>query len=196
MYTTVDIMPELKKNILSFGYGINFKYEGMLLHSLDRFYVMTKFVLPKIEDLKFTTIKFDSSCKYLDTGRKKNNYPSNYIPNLMVYCKEIVSYINLYKKKTDYYNCTAYEILTKEVSLILPTFPKDKRYMRYYCITYHRFIGLAYKGISSFLHHKWQNALHKAFMAMEKKVDMQRNEICNLEDSMVMYGIFNSDILE
>ena len=36
-------MPELKKNILKFGYGINFKYEGMLAYSFDRFYVITKF---------------------------------------------------------------------------------------------------------------------------------------------------------
>ena len=64
----------------------------MLLHSFDRFYVMTKFVLPKIEDLKFTTIKCDSSCKYLDTGRGKGNYPSNYIPNLTAYWKKIVPY--------------------------------------------------------------------------------------------------------
>ena len=39
----VDIMPELKKNILNFGYGVNFKYEGMLSHSFDRFYIVTKF---------------------------------------------------------------------------------------------------------------------------------------------------------
>ena len=34
-YTSVEIMPELQKNILN--YGINFKYEGMLAHSFDGF---------------------------------------------------------------------------------------------------------------------------------------------------------------
>ena len=38
---TIDVMPELKKNVLNFGYGANFKYEGMLMHSFDRFYVVT-----------------------------------------------------------------------------------------------------------------------------------------------------------
>ena len=33
--STVDIMPELKRNILNFGYGVNFKYKGMLSHSFD-----------------------------------------------------------------------------------------------------------------------------------------------------------------
>ena len=28
---------ELQKNILKFGYGINYKYEGILAHSFDRF---------------------------------------------------------------------------------------------------------------------------------------------------------------
>ena len=35
--------PELQRNILKFGYGINYKYKGMLAHSFDRFYIVTKF---------------------------------------------------------------------------------------------------------------------------------------------------------
>ena len=31
---------------------------------------------------------------------------------------------------------------------------------------------------------------------MENKVDIQHNKIFHLEDSMVMYGIYNSDTLE
>ena len=45
-YSSVEIKPELQKNILKSGYGINYKYEGMLAHSFDRFYVITKFILP------------------------------------------------------------------------------------------------------------------------------------------------------
>ena len=47
--------------MLKFGYVINFKYEGMLVHSLDRFYVVTKFILPTVSDLKFSTINFDET---------------------------------------------------------------------------------------------------------------------------------------
>ena len=42
-YTLVDIMPQLKRNILNFGYRINFKYWGMLSHSFDKVYIVTKF---------------------------------------------------------------------------------------------------------------------------------------------------------
>ena len=51
--SAVSIMPELKHNILRFGYGVNFRYEGMLAHSFDRFYVVTRIEIPKVLDLKF-----------------------------------------------------------------------------------------------------------------------------------------------
>ena len=56
------MMPELKKNVLNFGYDVNFKYEGMLAHSFYRFYLVTKFELPK-EDLRLMTFSFDLTCK-------------------------------------------------------------------------------------------------------------------------------------
>ena len=62
--TYTKFKPELKKNILSFGYSINFKYEGMLTHSFDKFYVVTKFILPSIEDLNFSTLNYDNICAY------------------------------------------------------------------------------------------------------------------------------------
>ena len=64
--TSTKIKLELKKNILNFGYGINYKYEGMLAHSSDRFYVVTKFILPSIGDLNFSTLNYDNTCTYLD----------------------------------------------------------------------------------------------------------------------------------
>ena len=48
------------------------------------------------------------------------------------------------------------------------------------------FIGLAYEGISSFLHYKRQKALHKVVHVMENKVDIQCTKIFHLEDSVVM----------
>ena len=46
-------MSGLKRNILNFGYRINFKYEEMLVESFDRVYVGTKFILPSVSDLNF-----------------------------------------------------------------------------------------------------------------------------------------------
>ena len=65
----VNIMPDLKQNILNFRYDVNFKYKGMLLHTLNRFNIETKFELPKIEDLHLMTIKLDSTCNYFSRGK-------------------------------------------------------------------------------------------------------------------------------
>ena len=58
------------------------------------------------------------------------------------------------------------------------------------------FIGLAYEGISSFLHHMWNTAVHKAVNAMDNKANMQHNNVIQLENSMLMYGIYNVETLE
>ena len=56
-------------------------------------------------------------------------------------------------------------------------------------------IGLAFEGISSFLHHKRHEALTKAVNIMKEKADFQHNRVYHLEDTMIMYGEYNSDML-
>ena len=67
VYSTsaVSIMPELKCNVLRFGYGVNFRYEGMLSHSFDRFYVVTEIEIPKVSDLNLTLFQFDYNCCHM-----------------------------------------------------------------------------------------------------------------------------------
>ena len=186
----IDTKPELKKNVLNFRYGVNFKYEGMLSLSFDRFYVVTKFEMPKVKDLKLTTFSFDLTCKHL-------NNPKSYIHCYLKHCKKIAPYVGFYQKQIEYYNGTAYDILEKEIGLILPTYGRRNK----------RFIGailggiasnmisLASEGISSFLHHKRHKALTKAVNVMKEKVDLQCNRVYHLEDTMIMYGKYNSDML-
>ena len=87
-YSVVDIMPELKRNILNFGYVVNFKYEGMPSHSFDRFYIVTKFELPKTKDLKLATFGFDFECSCANHTSTSNTY---YV-RLMNYCMKITLY--------------------------------------------------------------------------------------------------------
>ena len=44
---------ELQNNILKFRYGINYKYVGTISYSFDKFCVVTKFELPKVQDTVF-----------------------------------------------------------------------------------------------------------------------------------------------
>ena len=52
----ISIMPELKHNILRFGYGVNFRYEGMLSNSFNRFYVVMKIEIPKVSAFEFNIV--------------------------------------------------------------------------------------------------------------------------------------------
>ena len=71
------------------------------------------------------------------------------------YCIKIAPYVDYYQKQLDYYNQMAYEIITNELALILPTFPKEERQKKGIVTSLIiGFIGLAYEGISSFLHYK------------------------------------------
>ena len=58
------------------------------------------------------------------------------------------------------------------------------------------FIGLAYEGISSFLQQNCKNALHKAVNAMNNQASIQHNKLMKLDDTMLMYGIYNTETLE
>ena len=77
--TSVEIRPKLQRNILNFGYGINYKYEGMLTQSFDRFYVVTKFMLPTIEDLKVSKLNFNDSCAHMENKFAQNTESRKYI---------------------------------------------------------------------------------------------------------------------
>ena len=185
-------MPELKKNVLNFGYGANLKYKGMLAHSFDRFYVVTKFEMPKIEDLKLTTFTFDFACRHLMSDKP-------FMQKYLKHCQRIVPYIRLYQKQVQYYNQTTYNILQYEINLILPTLNDLNRKKRFLSAVLgtiaSKIIGLAFEGISSFLHHKRHKALNKAIKQINERQNIEHNRIYHLEDTMIMYGKYNSDTL-
>ena len=56
-------------------------------------------------------------------------------------------------------------------------------------------IGLAFEGISSFLHDKRHKALTKAVNVMKEKANLQCNRVYHLEDTMIMYVKYNLDTL-
>ena len=98
--SAVSIMPELKQNVLRFGYGVNYRYEGMLAHSFDRFYVVTKVELPKVTDLNLTMFQFDYNCSHVaNIGRFIIGFrfmPTNTIQNMLKYTVRILFHICIY----------------------------------------------------------------------------------------------------
>ena len=127
--------------------------------------------------------------------------PTTDYARLMNYCMKIAPYAQLYQRQIQYYNKTAYDTLANDIGKILPKFPTDKRQKCGAILTIlgsiaSKVIGLAYEGISSLVHHKRHKALHKAVVVMNERSNVQRNQIHHLEDSMIMYGVYNSDTLK
>ena len=122
-YSSVKIKPELQKNVLKFGYGINYKYKEMLAHSFDRFYVVTKFILPTLDDLRLSPIKYDKECNYLcDLVDQGSEQIKQNIKDLLLYFSKIRPYMAFYKMQIKAHNNTVHHILKKELDLILPKF--------------------------------------------------------------------------
>ena len=86
--------------------------------------MVAKFELPRVEDLKLTTIEFHSKCSYLARNDTQKN---SYFPKPLTYCLKIVPYVEFYQKQIEYYNYMAYDILTNKIGPTHTTFPKEKR---------------------------------------------------------------------
>ena len=122
----------------------------MLAPSFDRFYMVTKFILPSIGDLNFSTSNYDNTCAYLDNKNMCNTGSKKHKLDLMTFCKKIEPFVLYYIQHT---TNTAHDILENEINVILPQIPRKQK-CGIITMLVSSFIELDYEGISSFLHHK------------------------------------------
>ena len=116
----------------------------MLVHSFDRFYIVTKFMLPSMRDIKFSKLNFDHSCTYMNKEYAPNTDSRKYLTELKTYCNKIKPFVSHYTNLIKSYNATVYNILENEIKPLLPGLSRQK----WGIITTQ---GLAYEGISRFL---------------------------------------------
>ena len=103
-----------------------------------------KFILPTVEDLKFSTLYFDNNCEYLKENDKGHNAEAKqHILDLITYCRKMRPRVYLYKQQIKSLNETAHHILKNKVYLILPQFPTNRK-ERYYHITNFRLQRIRY----------------------------------------------------
>ena len=107
----------------------------MLAHSFDRFYVVTKFMLPMIGDLKFSKLDFDYACMYMKKEYGPNTDSRKYLLELKTYCNKIKPFVTYYSKLIQSYNKTAHNILENEIRLLLPQVSKKTKSWNYHHIS-------------------------------------------------------------
>ena len=108
---------------------------------------------------------------------------------------KIKPFVTYYNKLINSYNNTTHSVLEKEIKLLLPQVTNRQKHGIITTLV-SNFIGLACEGISSFLQHKRDKALHQAVNAMNNKVNIQHNKLMKFNDAMLMYGIYNAEMLE
>ena len=121
---SIKFNPELQKNILKFGYGINYKYEGMLVHSFDRFYIITKFILPSMGNIKFSNLNFDHSYAYINKKYASNIDSNKDLAELKTYCNKINHFVLHYSNLIKSYNDSVYSMLENKIKPLLPRISK------------------------------------------------------------------------
>ena len=73
--------------------------------------------------------------------------------DLITFCKKIELFVLYYKRLIKSYNNTTHSILEKEINLMVPQLQRKQK-CGIITMLVSSFIGLAYEGISIFLHHK------------------------------------------
>ena len=125
-------------------------------------------MLPMMEDLKLSPIKYDKEWEYLcNLDDQNNDHNKENIRDLLLYCAKSRPYKAFYKMQIKAHNNTAHYILKNEVDLILTKFSKGQKSKRgIFSTIISGFVGLALESILSFLHNRRHKALHKAVKAM------------------------------
>ena len=99
-------------NHLNISLGINYKYNGLLYHNIDRVWVVTKVILPKLEDISFPDVKFNADCSFVNKIRDADPSVKTVIQSM---CKSMKPLITLIKQKEKFYEMAIQSILKEEI---------------------------------------------------------------------------------
>ena len=99
-------------------------------HSFDRFYIVTKFMLPSMGDIKFSKLNFDHTCTYMNKEYAPNMDSRKYLTELKTYCYKVKPFVSHYNNLIKSYNATIYNILESEIKPYYLNYP-DRMWHNY-----------------------------------------------------------------
>ena len=108
----LQISQDLYLNRLNMSFGINYKFNGLLHHNIERVWVVTKIALPKLEDIHLPDINFDPYCTFT---RKLNNARQAAKYEIQSICKSMKPLITLLKQKEKDYENAIKALLKEEI---------------------------------------------------------------------------------
>ena len=109
-----QISSDLFLNRLNMSFGINFKYNGLLHHNIDRVWVVTKVALPKLNNISFPDIAFDPDCPFV-SNLKHSRTAAQQVEKIRSICRSMKPLISLMKEKELYYENAITKILKEDI---------------------------------------------------------------------------------
>ena len=96
------------------SFGINYKYNSLLHHNIDRVWIITNVALPKLEDISFPDIAFDPDCPFV-RNLKHSRTAAQQVESIRSICRSMKPLVNLIKGKELYYESAIKKILKEEI---------------------------------------------------------------------------------
>ena len=214
-----DKSQDMYFNHLNISLGINYKYNGLLYHNIDRVWVITKVILPKLEDISFPDVKFDADCSFVDKIHNAQRPVKTIIQSM---CKSMKPLITLIKQKESYYEMAIKSILKEEIPrslrgtrnsqvgspnqdpvsagrrfsrstkgeiTVLPV--RRKKAIGAFVPALASLAKIAVESLSSFLQRKRNKAMSKGLTAIGSDQSLTWNSLKQLEKDFLLYGKFN-----
>ena len=205
-------------NHLNISLGINYKYNGLLYHNIDRVWVITKVILPKLEDITFPDVKFDMDCSFVNKIHNANPSVKTIIQSM---CKSMKPLITLIKQKEEFYEMAIQSILKEEIPWSLhgkvnsqlgssnqdpvsagrriscstkgemPVPVRRKKAISAFIPAIASLAKIAVKSLSTSLQRKRNKAMAQGLNAIRNDQSLAWNSLKQLENDFLLYGKFN-----
>ena len=195
--------PDTKQNELRFPYGVNFKYNGILHHNMARVWIVTKFPLPKFEDLELTDRVFDPDCNFAVTHHhvkgvwsSTNQYLTHWMYKI---CKSMRPHVKLIQEKEKFYKNELKQLLNEDISHAIPALGSAGRTKRFAAALIPAIAGLvtlAVESVSGYLQNKRNRNIAVAVKALSAENGHLKNQLNRYEEDLLLYGEFNMNSTE
>lgn len=212
---------ELTQNFLKFPWGVNFKFNGVLHHSIDRMWVVAKIPIPILRDVTLPSLRTRDVCKpWSEDEDKLSHNDQKMTQGLRSLCESALGHINRIAVKERYYQAKVVQLMNEELPILLPALKKG---MVYHGLQETRKKGtrrwgnsrtkrhpvvamvaplvgklsvIIWEQIASHLKRKRERAIINAMTAMTNRNQAMHNKLQQFHKEFTMYGQYNVDSLE
>ena len=190
---------------MKFPWGVNFKFNGVLHHSIDRVWVVAKIPIPAFKDVDLQSLDVRQLClPYSSREAHKSTRYQKERSALRSLCESSLGQFGRIAIKERFYRSKVQHLMFEELPRILPQLNQThspRRVKRGPVLTMVApLIGklsvVIWEQISSHLNRKRERAMIHAMTAMTDYNRDLHNTLQQYEKDLTMYGEYNIDSLE